>query len=239
MNLNQVNRKDIKQQSKMLLKTQGNKFLKLNMISIILNILYFSGINVVTYNIISTYSAADISKLATQGQSMRTTVLIMGFELFVAMIKVGVQYSMLDFLKETGDKELKHPFNDSLQIFSAKYFSPVILLWLVSSMAVQYASYLFIIPGVILYLMFSQIYFVYKQGNDSGNKLGILATFSNSVALIKGFKMQYLLLDLSFLGWDILNSLTFGLLSVWLVPYKNMTYTMFYKKLIEIKKGEL
>lgn len=33
---------------------------------------------------------------------------------------------------------------------------------------------------------------------------------------------------LSFAGWEILNALTFGILSLWLKPYESMTFTNAY-----------
>ena len=236
-----MERRAMKRQARMLLKTQGTKFFKLNLLSIILNIIYFTSINYSAYYMAGLYTPNELSKLVASGQliNSRQMVFIMGFQLFATMIKVGVQYSMLDFLSETGDKNLERPFSDAIQVFSAKYFSAVILMGLLSSMLVQYATYIFIIPGVYLYLLFSQIFFVFKSGNSNGKNLGIINTFTKSGSLINGFKIQYLLLDISFLGWDILNSLTSGLLSVWLLQYKNMTYTLFYQNLIRTKKGEL
>ena len=48
-----------------------------------------------------------------------------------------------------------------------------------------------------------------------------------------GHKWRLFVLQLSFLGWDILASLSFGIGNLWLTPYKNATYAAFYKDLVD------
>lgn len=50
---------------------------------------------------------------------------------------------------------------------------------------------------------------------------------------MNGHKMDYFILELSFIGWSILSVFTFGILMIWLVPYMQVTYANFYN---EIKK---
>ena len=45
---------------------------------------------------------------------------------------------------------------------------------------------------------------------------------------MKGWKMELLILDLSFLGWELLASLTLGILYIWVLPYRNATVANFY-----------
>lgn len=229
--------RNIKKTSKLLLKLQSKSFLKLNLISIILNIFYYTSINFTVLYLVNNFTAEQLNDMMASGQflnqSMRQTILVMGFELFAMMIKVGVQYTLLDLMISSGEQNIDHPYKQAVQVFTGKYFANIILLWLISTMLVQYASMLFILPG--LYLVFSQIYFIYKVGNEGNKHLGIISTFVNSGMFMRGFKMRYLLLDLSFIGWDILNALTCGLLSIWLTPYKNMSYTLFYRNLVTTK----
>lgn len=48
---------------------------------------------------------------------------------------------------------------------------------------------------------------------------------------MNGHKWRLFILQLSFLGWEILNWIVLGLGSIWLIPYKNATYAAFYKDL--------
>lgn len=45
---------------------------------------------------------------------------------------------------------------------------------------------------------------------------------------MKGWKMELFILDLSFIGWNLLARLTMGILSVWVLPYRNATEANFY-----------
>lgn len=45
---------------------------------------------------------------------------------------------------------------------------------------------------------------------------------------MRGWKMELFILDLSFIGWDLLVSFTMGILAVWVLPYQNATEANFY-----------
>ena len=45
---------------------------------------------------------------------------------------------------------------------------------------------------------------------------------------MKGWKMELFVLDLSFIGWELLGSLTLGILFAWVLPYQNATEANFY-----------
>ena len=50
---------------------------------------------------------------------------------------------------------------------------------------------------------------------------------------MRGHKLQLFLLDCSFLGWDLFNLLTYGCLSLYVIPYKSLSYAIFYQELID------
>ena len=45
---------------------------------------------------------------------------------------------------------------------------------------------------------------------------------------MKGWKMELFILDLSFIGWELLGSITMGILFVWVLPYLHTTMANFY-----------
>lgn len=55
----------------------------------------------------------------------------------------------------------------------------------------------------------------------------------SSLRLMKGHKMRYFLLSLSFLPLELAATFTCGIGYLWLIPYQNMTYTLFYLELME------
>lgn len=90
---------------------------------------------------------------------------------------------------------------------------------------------LFIIPGIIAAISYSQAYYI---ALDNPN-LSAKECIDESKKLMNGHKMDYFLLHLSFIGWILLGALTLGILYFWLIPYMSVTEANFYNKLIENK----
>lgn len=75
-----------------------------------------------------------------------------------------------------------------------------------------------------LSLSLSQSYYIMLDYPD----LGLAAILRQSIRLMKGRKLRLFYLQLSFLPLMLLVIPTFGLGALWLTPYKNMTYALFY-----------
>lgn len=98
-------------------------------------------------------------------------------------------------------------------------------------------SLLFIIPGIIKAIAYSQIYFIIVEYKD----VSVTKAMRISMEITKGHKWNLFVMYLSFLGWDILSLFTLGILQLWLLPYKNMTYINAYHSLVKeaIESGRL
>lgn len=66
---------------------------------------------------------------------------------------------------------------------------------------------------------------------DSDQTVNPTKVVEASDKLMKGHKMDLFILRLSFIGWDILAVCTLGIGLLWLAPYRNSTYAIFYRKL--------
>jgi uncharacterized membrane protein len=64
-------------------------------------------------------------------------------------------------------------------------------------------------------------------------ELSATEVINKSKTMMNGHKLDFFILGLSFIGWIILIPFTFGLLSLWLVPYMQVTYANFYNSLKE------
>ncbi len=84
---------------------------------------------------------------------------------------------------------------------------------------------------VILMVSWSQVYYILYENEE----MPVLDIFSRSMDLMEDYKIDYLLLELSFLGWLIAGIFTFGLLYLWVIPYMMVTEANFY---YEVKKKE-
>lgn len=86
---------------------------------------------------------------------------------------------------------------------------------------------LLIIPGIILTLGYSQVYYIMLDDE----KIGITDAMKKSREMMKGHKWEFFVLGLSFIGWLLLGILTFGILYFWLIPYMEVTLCNFYNEL--------
>lgn len=86
---------------------------------------------------------------------------------------------------------------------------------------------LFIIPGIVAAYRYAMAPFLMAENGDMTASEAITA----SKELMDGHKAELFFLDLSFIGWGILNLLTAGIGSIALNPYKNAAYAAFYRNL--------
>lgn len=87
-------------------------------------------------------------------------------------------------------------------------------------------SLLFVIPGIIKAYEYRMVEYILSE-NPEMNYNDALALSSK---MMKGNKWNTFVLDLSFIGWDILSSMTFGILGIFYVePYKKSTDAALYE----------
>lgn len=112
-------------------------------------------------------------------------------------------------------------FSDFARALAAYLLQAIfILLWML----------LLIIPGIIAALSYSQVYFILKEDPQ----ISAMDALRKSKEMMNGYKAEYFVLGLSFIGWILLGMLSFGIGLIWLYPYMVITYANFYKKI----KGE-
>lgn len=92
-------------------------------------------------------------------------------------------------------------------------------------------SLLFIIPGIIKSIAYSQTFFILRDNPE----MGVLDAITESRKRMNGYKLQFFLLTLSFIGWGILCLFTLGIGFIWLAPYIYTSFATFYNELIYIQ----
>ncbi|MCM3629605.1 DUF975 family protein [Paenibacillus glycanilyticus] len=86
---------------------------------------------------------------------------------------------------------------------------------------------LFIIPGIVAALRYSQAYFILRDNPD----IGVMDAIRESKQLMIGNKWRYFVLQLTFIGWAILAAIPCGLGYLWLCPYISVTQAHFYDEI--------
>lgn len=87
-------------------------------------------------------------------------------------------------------------------------------------------SMLFVIPGIVALYRYRFAY--YNLLTD--DSLSASQAIALSCRQTAGMKMDLFVLDLSFIGWEIVSSLTYGLLNIWLMPYKTMANLAYFEE---------
>ena len=129
------------------------------------------------------------------------------------------------FLKIARNKEVGY-----LDVFLGyKNIWKVIGVTILSSIIILLGYICFIVPGIILSYMYSQIYFVLA---DNPN-IGIVECLRKSRELMVGEKLNFFVLELSFILWMLLVVVTFGVASIYVMPYYETVLANFY---IDIKR---
>lgn len=86
---------------------------------------------------------------------------------------------------------------------------------------------LLIVPGIIAALSYAMTPFILEEHPE----LTASEAIARSKALMDGHKMDLFILHLTFLGWDILCALTANIGNLFLNPYKNAAYAVFYREI--------
>ena len=137
--------------------------------------------------------------------------------IFAPALTLSLLHSNITFLAGR-DVEIKDAFRGVGDWWSA--FKVYFLQGLFTSLW----SILFIIPGIIKSIAYSQaMYILGMQKGKSAREC-----LRESEQLMKGHKMDYFRLQLSFIGWWILIGLTLGLAAIWVIPYYNATMATFF-----------
>ncbi len=115
------------------------------------------------------------------------------------------------------------------EIFKRKNWSNVAVIMFFKNFY-NFLWYLTIIGGIIKTYEYRMIPYLLAENPDMNKK----EAFAESKQMMKGNKWKTFILDLSFILWEILSTVTFGLLDILYVnPYKIATSVELYKTLKE------
>ena len=154
--------------------------------------------------------------------SAATGVMVIGKLIIMGTLETGVVliYLKLSYREPAEIGDLFQPFQNFVNTFFAGFLSTIFtFLW----------SLLFVIPGIVKALAYSQVYYILCDHPEYTGREAIDA----SQEMMRGHKGELFLLQLSFFGWFLLSFLTFGLLLLYVKPYYQAALTEFYRYLKE------
>ena len=117
------------------------------------------------------------------------------------------------------------------------YFGKIILITITTSVLILLWSLLLLFPGLVAYYRYSQAYYILLDAPEKS----VIQCIRESKSLMDGKKLDLFLLDLSFLGWVILDyavvlllpiPFSLPIVSIFLTPYYGLTRASYYDRLI-------
>lgn len=111
-----------------------------------------------------------------------------------------------------------------------KYYSlfiNIIVIDVLIAIFVFLWSILLVIPGIIAAISYSMVYYCLIDNESLSASDAIRA----SKELMNGHKWEYVVFELSFIGWALLVGVTFGIASIWVIPYVSIAQALFYDEL--------
>ena len=155
------------------------------------------------------------SKLGLNGMSYSLDLITL---LLGGVISVG----LCRFLLDMATKRREPRFNTLFSRFNI--YLKTLGLNILITLAVLAGTLLFIIPGIIVSLMFSQAFYILSEDPSKS----ITQCINESVKLMNGHKWDLFYLNLTFIGWWLVSILTLGIAALWVAPYQKLTEANFY-----------
>lgn len=88
---------------------------------------------------------------------------------------------------------------------------------------------IFVIPGIVKAYAYSQMRYLIAEYDN----ISVTKAMRVSIEITRGHKWELFVMDLSFLGWELLNYLTLGILSLYVTPYKTLAMTNAYHSMLK------
>lgn len=150
-----------------------------------------------------------------------TLLFVIVFKIIAYLLEVGQARFFLRGFKE--DVSIRYLFS----VFNRDEYSGIVKTQFIKGLYNFLWYFLFIIPGIIKSYEYRMVpYILSKQPNLPTNEV-----IDMSRQMTNGHKWDIFVLDLSFIGWDFLAGLLFGIGIFFLAPYKEATFAKLYNVL--------
>ena len=202
-----MNRVEIKEKAKEIVKENLKEFWKGYLLVIAISFLCTLVISILFEK------ESIISYVLTLVSSFFVSTLSVGLSSYVLKIVRKEEYSREDIFKYVGA------------------VIPIATINILTTIFTLLGSLLFVIPGVIVALAYSMVFLMYVE-DDSLLPMDYLF---KSKALMHGYKWDYFIFILSFLGWTLFVIITLGVGLIWVVPYITVSEIIYYDELKKIK----
>ena len=153
-------------------------------------------------------------------------IIITAFSLaFKYLLMTPFEYGCRKFFRKNLDEPAK--LSNIVYVFDSHYKNIVKTAFL-TDLFIWLWSLLFIVPGIIKAYQYRLVPYIMSENPN----MNFRDAQAESARLMKGNKWKSFVLDLSFIGWDILTIFTWGFLEIFFVgPYKASTDAALYESI--------
>jgi len=140
-----------------------------------------------------------------------------------SVISIFTSYRILYIYNQAPNNQLSNQAIQQISNYSPSLFLGLLLvtLGLIISLPQRYA--------------YSQAEFILYDQLKEGTYQGPLQVLRQSRLMMKGYKDKRFMLDVSFIGWQVLMFLTLGLAGIYVIPYIHTSSVLFYEQLKALK----
>lgn len=209
------------------IKKQAREMLKGNLWEILKPMLVLAGIGFVIGLITgatggSTFDISEEAMTATTQTSPAASILSFVFSLAMIPVEFGFLVYVVKFVR-------KEPYELKELFAHFKKFWPIFALNFLVGLFTFLWSLLLIIPGIIAALSYTMAMFIMVDGEEDA-----MACIRKSKAMMKGYKWDFVVFQLSFILWHLLGIVTLGLAYIYVGPYLTVSQVLYYEELKEV-----
>ena len=112
----------------------------------------------------------------------------------------------------------------------------IVVTLIISYVFIIFGYILLIIPGIMI--AFSLVMVGYLLADTKETSISEAKNIiRESIEMMNGYKLDYFIFELSFIGWYFLGAITFGIAYIYVIPYFTFANTLYYQRLKEKRKS--
>ncbi len=209
-----MNRQKIKEEAKSIIK--GNIW------TLLLPFIIAGGLSAIVGGISGYYTGINGEEASTLVNSISSLV-----DILVLPLSIGATAYVMKFVRKE-NVDLNYMFS------FYKKFWPIFVLTFFIGLFTALWTILFIIPGIIAAISYSMSEYLLIDGNEDA-----MECIKCSKKMMNGYKMDYFVFNLSFIGWYLLAIPTLGLILIYVLPYVKVSQVLYYEELKKVQDVNL
>ena len=155
---------------------------------------------------------------------------ILALNIFIGPLSVGMSAVHLDLVRGNGHINVKKFFDEF------KNFGDNFLIGFMYMLHTTLWTCIFIIPGIYVGFSYAMVFHVKRDNPEFRWQQCV----DESERLMEGNRWRLFKLQLSFLGWSLIGAFAFfGLGTLWVQPYQQVSYALFYEQIKSEKESNV